>query len=146
MSSTSPPFKSRRPPDLAGDAGRAWAQRIATGDAAAFNEMVQTYWPKLVAYVARIVGGVESAQDLVQDTFMRVWLHRAELRPDQSLKPYLYRVAHNRATDQLRRNRVRSFWLRRQQDQPSSVDPVNLDSRLRQEHHRSRERGDPDTP
>jgi RNA polymerase sigma-70 factor (ECF subfamily) len=136
MPSIYPLFNGRRLVDPRGDSERSertWGERIAAGDAAAFDEAVRAYWPKLAAYVARLVGGVEPAKDIVQETFMQVWLRRAELRSDASLKPYLYRIAHNRAADHLRRNRVRTFWQRRQPDASPTVEPVDVDVLLRRE-------------
>ncbi|MDP9400868.1 MAG: sigma-70 family RNA polymerase sigma factor, partial [Actinomycetota bacterium] len=78
--------------------------RLRAGDDAAFDVIHERYGARLVAYVRGLLGGRRAeAEDVVQDVFLRAYRTvLADNRPVQ-LRPWLYRVAHNRAMDVLRR-------------------------------------------
>ena len=77
--------------------------RFRAGDADAYATIVARYRERLIAYAGRVLQGRDEAEDVVQDVFMRA--HRALLADDRPmmLKPWLYRIAHNRCMDMLRR-------------------------------------------
>lgn len=62
--------------------------RVKAGDRGAFNELYGIYWASLVNYAGLFVGD-DGAEDVVQDVFVRVWLHRDNLRDDGTLQGYL---------------------------------------------------------
>jgi len=74
------------------------------GDEAAFGVLHDRYRPRLLAYARQMLGGSSSdAEDVLQDVFLRA---AHTLRYDErpvALRAWLYRVAHNRCIDQLRR-------------------------------------------
>lgn len=84
------------------------ATRLVAGDVSAFAELLESYWRPLVAYAARMLGVQDAADDVVQETFIRVWENRARLKPTQSLRGYLYRLTRNLVIDEVRRARIRS--------------------------------------
>ena len=68
-----------------------------------FEAVITTHQSGLLRYVTRLVNDAAAAQDVVQETFIklfRVW-HKGA-RPTDNLRPWLYRVAHNAATDYIR--------------------------------------------
>ncbi|MFC1759828.1 RNA polymerase sigma factor [Planctomycetota bacterium] len=62
------------------------------------TQIVEQYHDRLVRYAHRIVGDVQSANDIVQDTFMKLCGEDAE-RLQPIVAPWLYRVCRNRAYD-----------------------------------------------
>jgi RNA polymerase sigma-70 factor (ECF subfamily) len=54
-------------------------------------------------YCARMTGSVTDGEDVVQDTLTRAYSELAELKEPSALRPWLFRIAHNRALDYLRR-------------------------------------------
>jgi RNA polymerase sigma factor (sigma-70 family) len=74
------------------------------GNEDAFNVIHDRYRQRLFAYVRQMLAGSRSdAEDALQDVFLRAYnALRADDRP-LALKAWLYRVAHNRCIDQLRR-------------------------------------------
>jgi len=68
-----------------------------------FEAVITAHESVLLRYVTRIVNDAAAAQDVVQETFVklfRAWRNGA--RPTDNLRPWLYRVAHNTAIDYIR--------------------------------------------
>jgi RNA polymerase sigma-70 factor (ECF subfamily) len=101
-------------------AGSRKAERIA-----AFEEVVSRYEAALLRYAARILHSDESAQDVVQEVFLKAYRSwKGELAPSPHLSNWLYRVTHNQAVDQLRKeSRRRLLHLRHSAEQPEFVPP-----------------------
>lgn len=74
-----------------------------------FDAIITAYQSALLRYVFRIVNDAAAAQDIVQETFIKLYrVSRNGGRPTENLRPWLYRVAHNGAIDHVRReSRVR---------------------------------------
>src|SRR5258706_5821347 len=63
--------------------------------------------PELHRYCARLVGSVFDGDDIVQDVLVRALVAADGLDAETPLKPWLFRIAHNRALDHLRSRAVR---------------------------------------
>jgi RNA polymerase sigma factor (sigma-70 family) len=75
---------------------------LRAGDDEAMTLIDERFRERLLAYVRRMSAGAD-AEDVVQDVLARAYLAlRADHRP-MALRPWLYRVAHNRCLDMLRR-------------------------------------------
>ena len=68
-----------------------------------FLELVSEIRPDLHRYCARMVGSVADGEDIVQDTLARAYYELSGLRELPALRAWLFRIAHNRALDHLRR-------------------------------------------
>ena len=68
-----------------------------------FLELVKTLRPDLHRYCARMTGSVIDGEDLVQDTLARAYVELSQLRELPALRSWLFRIAHHRAIDLLRR-------------------------------------------
>ena len=77
--------------------------RLQAGDVDALEALLARYWAPLVAFVTRVAGAGE-AEDVVQETFCRLWEWRAAWRPEGSVRGLLYRVARNLAISRRRRD------------------------------------------
>ena len=76
--------------------------RVKAGDRNAFNELYGLYWASLVNYAGLFVGD-DGAEDVVQDVFVRIWLHRDNLRDDGSLQGYLLRSVYHASLNALKK-------------------------------------------
>ncbi len=63
--------------------------------------------PELHRYCARLMGSVIDGEDVVQDTLIRAFVGLQDLEETPPLRPWLFRIAHNRALDLLRGRAVR---------------------------------------
>lgn len=76
------------------------------GNDEAFNEIIQKYRKQLISFIIKYVGNLEVAEDLAQDTFVYILMHRNEYNPKiTSLKSYLFLIAKCRAINYLRKNK-----------------------------------------
>ena len=81
--------------------------RIQGGDAAAFALLVRRYEGPLFAFLRRFLGNATDAEDVFQETFLKVHTNRGRFRLDAPFKPWLYRIATNAAKDRLRARKRR---------------------------------------
>lgn len=77
------------------------------GDETAFPALVRRYRTRLLAFVHRMIGDAERAEDLVQETFVRVHRHLHRFDPARKFSTWIYTIASNLAKNELR-NRSRS--------------------------------------
>ena len=82
-------------------------QRFLAGEQRAFGELVDRYDTRLVNFVYRTVGDRERAQDLVQETFVRVYRHLHRFDQSKKFSTWIYTIASNLAKNELR-NRSRN--------------------------------------
>ncbi len=80
--------RARRRRREAADA--ALTERLRRGDATAFDEVYRRYTPGLFAFLARLVGRAAIAEELLQETWMRLATHARALARDTNLRAWLY--------------------------------------------------------
>jgi len=73
------------------------------GDYDAFDLLHLSLEPALLRFVRRLVGDEHLAEDIVQETFITLYKHLDDIHPPEKLRPFLFRVARNKAYDVLRR-------------------------------------------
>jgi RNA polymerase sigma-70 factor, ECF subfamily len=73
----------------------------------AFLETISTLRPSLHRYCARMTGSVMDGEDVVQETLFEAYRKLDKFDDTRPLKPWLFRIAHNRCIDLLRRRGVR---------------------------------------
>ena len=76
------------------------------GRDAAYRELVHRYERPVFSLVYRMVRDRELAEDLTQDTFVKVLSHIDKYRPEFKFSSWLFKIANNVAIDQLRRRQL----------------------------------------
>jgi RNA polymerase sigma-70 factor (ECF subfamily) len=79
------------------------------GDHEAFAQLVDPYRRQLLAHCYRILGSFEDAEDMLQETLVRVWKRLDSFEGRSSLRAWLYKVATNASLDALDSRRVRGL-------------------------------------
>ncbi|ACB74842.1 RNA polymerase, sigma-24 subunit, ECF subfamily [Opitutus terrae PB90-1] len=82
-------------------------RRVQAGDEAALAALMAEWELPVKALIARIVLNAREADELAQETFVRVWQQREKFRAGAEFRPWLFAIAVN-----LARNRLR-WWRRR---------------------------------
>ena len=75
------------------------------GDLEAFDVLFDRHRRGLLAYVCRLIPNRQQAEDIVQETFVKLVDYRDRLQPEAGVRGWLFRAARNRAIDCLRRDR-----------------------------------------
>jgi RNA polymerase sigma-70 factor, ECF subfamily len=76
--------------------------RVQGGDAFAFEQLMKRYHGRLVRILRHVAGSDDSAEDLAQDVFLRVFRARASYQPTAKFSTWLFHIAHNVASNALR--------------------------------------------
>lgn len=79
------------------------------GVEAAFEGLVQRYQRGIVNYIYRMAGNYETALELAQETFLKVYLSLKDYNSEYKFSTWIYRIAHNQTIDLLRRKRPRAI-------------------------------------
>ncbi|CAN5369479.1 sigma-70 family RNA polymerase sigma factor [soil metagenome] len=85
----------------------ALVARFLEGEKRAFNELVERYQTRLLNFVYRTTGDRERGEDLVQETFIRVYRHLHRFDQTKKFSTWIYTIASNLAKNELR-NRSRN--------------------------------------
>lgn len=80
-------------------------RRLASGEAAAFDELYRRYAHRLSAYAAQLLGDGAAGDDVAQTALLEAYGTFRDGRVPEQVRPWLYRVAHNAAIDLVRRRR-----------------------------------------
>src|SRR4051795_2033547 len=76
--------------------------RARAGDEAAFGELVAPYQRELQVHCYRILGSLQDAEDVLQETLLSAWRGLDGFEERSSVRTWLYRIATNRSLDALR--------------------------------------------
>ena len=105
--------------------------RVGEGDVAAYRELVKRYAAKLSRFAERSLRDGSEAEDVVQETFLRLWQRAGEYEPKARVTTWLHRITHNLAVDRLRA-RGRTLPLPEEDEMPVSArQPTLLDEKRR---------------
>jgi RNA polymerase sigma-70 factor, ECF subfamily len=80
------------------------------GDVSAFEEIVRRYRDPLFNFVVRLLGDAFFSEDIVQETFLRVYRNRHRYHQVAKFSTWIYTIASNLAKTELRRRKVRNFF------------------------------------
>ena len=100
---------------------KALVERVAAGDAEAFEALLERYGEAVRRHVGRIVRFGGAADDLAQEAFLRLWTRAEQWDGRGSFRGWLFRIATNLALNHLRSVRRR----RHQPLDPSPPEPLS---------------------
>ncbi|GAA4985188.1 RNA polymerase sigma-70 factor (ECF subfamily) [Nonomuraea thailandensis] len=84
---------------LLGDDESAFIAAARSNDAAQFAHLTERYRRELQVHCYRMLANYEDAQDMTQETFLRVWNKRESFKGHAALRTWLYRIATNACLD-----------------------------------------------
>ena len=90
-----------------------------SGDSAALASLYKGYGPSVLGFLHHLVKDRNLAEDLLHDTFLRLFEGRGKWRPDGQVKPWLFTVARHLAIDSLR-------TAKRHQEMENKIDPGHI--------------------
>lgn len=86
----------------------AWIIRARAGDRAAFKQLYETHLSMVYGLALRLANNTSSAEEITQETFIRVWHSLKNFDGNSRFSSWLHRVTSNTAIDYLRKQRT---WL-----------------------------------
>jgi len=89
-------------------------EAIRLNDRQAFEKIFRDSYKPLKAYAFRFVNDLATAENMVQDVFLKLWQNRHNLVITTSLVHYLFRSVRNHSLNHLEKTRVRTGYLRMQ--------------------------------
>src|SRR5690349_14630666 len=90
------------------------AYHLSSLDQEAFGTLVEPHRRELKAHCYRMMGSVQDAEDMVQETFLRAWRRRDTFEGRASFRAWLYKIATNVCLDTLKQRPRRAVPLTRQ--------------------------------
>jgi len=94
---------------MGADPDEELVRRIGAGDPAAVQAMVARKLPRVLSLATRMLGDAAEAEDVAQETFVRIWRHASSWRRGHArFDTWIHRVALNLCYDRLRRRRERT--------------------------------------
>lgn len=88
----------------------ALMRSIQKGDMVAFSSMVDRYKDRLMNVISRMLSSAEEAEDIVQETFVRVYQHRQSFNFQHCFSTWIYTICLNLARNELRKRKKFKFY------------------------------------
>ncbi len=83
---------------------------VQKGDMVAFNELVDRYKDRLMNVIGRMLLSRDDAEDVVQETFVRVYQHRQSFNFQHCFSTWIYTIGLNLARNELRKRKKFKFY------------------------------------
>lgn len=87
--------------------------KIAAGNEAAFTELFHLYTPQLLPFVLKLTRHEQQAKEIIQETFLNLWVNRSKLAGIQQPASWIFRIASNMSISWLRSQSSRRKLLGR---------------------------------
>ena len=81
-------------------------RRIRQGDIGQFESLFRSSYVSLVRYAKTLIKDHDTAEEIVQDLFFRLWQDKEKLNIESSLNGYLFRSVHNKCLHFIEHNKV----------------------------------------
>lgn len=75
---------------------------LREGDPLSFEILFQKYYVRFYNFVFNLTKNSQAAEDIIQNVFMKIWINRASLRPDQSIHNYIYVLSKREMLNHIR--------------------------------------------
>jgi RNA polymerase sigma-70 factor (ECF subfamily) len=82
------------------------AERIREGDIKQFEALFRSSYAPLVKYAKTVIKDHDTAEEIVQDLFFRMWQNKEKINIESSLNGYLFRSVHNRCLHYIEHKKV----------------------------------------
>nr|MBN2277917.1 sigma-70 family RNA polymerase sigma factor [candidate division Zixibacteria bacterium] len=92
------------------DIDYALMKKVQGGDMVAFNQIAERYKDRLMNIIMRMLHSHEEAEDIVQETFVRVYQHRDSFDFRHCFSTWIYTIALNLARNELRKRKRFKFF------------------------------------
>lgn len=81
-------------------------RRFKAKDLKAFDEIFTIYYKPIYFFIYKMVCNEYTAEDITQDTFVKIYKGLSKAEDDIKLSPWIYRIAHNACIDYIRKHKL----------------------------------------
>lgn len=106
-----PVLSNQTPADWRALTDQEVVRHAAIGREAAYRELIRRYQRPVISLIHRMVRDRELAEDLAQETFVKVLNAIDSYRPEYRFSSWIFRIANNAAIDQLRRRGLNTLSI-----------------------------------
>jgi len=78
-------------------------ERLINGSYTDYALLYEYYWPRLFAFVFSLTHSRQTAEDIAQETFLKIWTNHTDIDASLSFKSYLFTIAKNKLLNDLRK-------------------------------------------
>ena len=93
------------------DEDRSYISGLRKRDTRTYEVVFKKYYQPLVMFVVRHIGNEDVAKDIVQETFIKVWVRREQIDLDMSFSAFLFTMAKNQLLNEFRRQANSPLFL-----------------------------------
>ncbi|MFH1740649.1 MAG: sigma-70 family RNA polymerase sigma factor [bacterium] len=111
-------------------------RRWKSGDVTGFNALMSRYERPLYRLIWKVVRNDHDAQDILQETFIRLYRNVGRLRDNVSLQPWLFRTASNLSIDHLRKIKPGRMVSLEKQQETTGQEPEGIQDKPPDDPHR----------
>ncbi len=111
---------------------------LKNGDQKVFDRIFRLYYSPLCKYCMRYVADAESAEEIVQELFCKLWMKREDLVIHTSMQSYLYQAVRNYALNEISQKKLQEkhrqfigFAVKNQEDHSDLLEEADLDQLIR---------------
>lgn len=123
------------------DRGAECYRRFLDGDDGGLAEMIEEYADGLTLFLNRYVSNIGLAEELAEETFVRIAVKKPSFKPQATFKTWLYTIGRNIAVSYLRRQRLHIRFGERQtenlEDERAAVERAYIKEENRRALHRA---------
>lgn len=102
--------------------------KLKLGDKETFHLIFKEYYLPLYYYAKNITGSKENAEEVIQNTFLRLWENPEVLNIDRSLESYLYKAVHNNSINLLKRLQIKEKYKNNYEQRILRINEINSQS------------------
>jgi RNA polymerase sigma-70 factor (ECF subfamily) len=110
------------------------AARLKKGEHRAAVELIDKYYKQIYLYLRRLGHSRQTSEDLTQESFLAAWQHTEQLKDNDALRAWLYRIATNTSRQHWRKNKaavsIEEFELFERN--PTEDEKADMDDELEQ--------------
>jgi RNA polymerase sigma-70 factor (family 1) len=105
---------------------------IAEGDEKAFDTLFNLFLPRLYPFIVKLTRSEQAAQEIIQETFIRVWLSRDKLTEVENPGGWLFKVTSNECYSYLRKTVINNKFSNIITSEPEPVNATHDDVDLKE--------------
>ena len=108
------------------DVERIYLERLRSGSYRDFTKLYESYASRLYAFALHLTHSDALAKDIVQETFIKVWVRREQIDLDMSFSAFLFTMAKNQLLNEFRRQANSPLFLEDLQKEFDSIRAIQV--------------------